>query len=421
MENINKSSNENSDKSNEEMKCNPQFTLVTLGSVGDGKSSLIRELTGIKTQRHSSEKKRNITIKPGYANLKIWECIECDLLTSSSSEDENLNCSCCETPLKLISHLSFADLPGHQELILTMMSSVSLMRGGICIVSAFEPIGKKPQLIQHLIAAKMANIDNLIICLNKLDLVTKELAKTRKKELDDLLEKLEIKPSIIIPTCFNKKLGISNLLKAIMNIYPPITQKENVNPILRTTRSFDVNKANTEYNNICGGVIGGTLTQGELKIGDEIEIRPGIISKDKSQPIITKILSLQTDGKNIDKISSGGLVAIGTDIDPYYCKGDLLMGSVVGKVGTLPQVYTEVTIKYNKLELEGIDIKWEPILDDVVFLQILNTNVEAKIIKNQDTNLTFKLIKPVCIEQKSKILVCKKIDSILKITGYGIF
>ena len=97
------------------------------------------------------------------------------------------------------------------------------------------------------------------------------------------------------------------------------------------------------------------------------------------------------------------------------------MGSVVGKVGTLPQVYTEVTIKYNKLELEGIDIKWEPILDDVVFLQILNTNVEAKIIKNQDTNLTFKLIKPVCIEQKSKILVCKKIDSILKITGYGIF
>jgi translation initiation factor 2 subunit 3 len=413
MENINKSS--------ENINETPLYTLVTLGSVGDGKSSLIRELTGIKTQKHSSEKKRNITIKAGFANLKIWECVDCDLLSSSSSEDNNLICSCCEKELKLVNHLSFADLPGHQELILTMMSSVSLVRGGICIVSAFEPISRKPQLIQHLIAAKMANIDNLIVCLNKLDLVSKEVAKTRKKELDDLLEKLEIKPSIIIPTCFNKKLGISNLLKSIMNIYPPVTQKENINPILRTTRSFDINKVNTEWTNIKGGVIGGTLTQGELKIGDEIEIRPGIISKDKSQPIITKILSLQTDGKDIDKINSSGLVAIGTDIDPYYCKGDLLIGSVVGKVGTLPPVYNELTIKYNKLELDGIDIKWEPILNDVVFLQILNTNVEAKIIKNEDNKLTFKLIKPVCIEANSKILVCKKIDSILKITGYGTF
>jgi len=265
----------------------------------------------------------------------------------------------------------------------------------------------------------MANIENLIICFNKLDLVTKEVAIARKKELDDLLEKLEIIPSIIIPTCFNKKLGISNLLKAIMNIYPPNFEEKSTNPIFRITRSFDINKSNVEWFDVKGGVIGGTLTQGELKIGDEIEIRPGIISKDKSQPIITKILSLQTDGKNMDKISSGGLVAIGTEIDPYYCKGDMIIGNVVGKVGTLPPVYNEVAFKFNKLELEGIDIKWEPILNDVVSLQILNTNVEAKLIKNEDDILTFKLIKPVCIEANSKILVCKKIDSILKIVGYG--
>lgn len=411
--------NNNNITCSENMNSRPLFNLATLGSVGDGKSSLIRELTGIRTQRHSSEKKRNITIKSGYANLKIWECNECDLLSSSSSEDENLNCACCASSLTLINHLSFADLPGHQELIFTMMSSVSLMRGGICIVSAAEPVSRKPQLIQHLIAAKMANIENLIICFNKLDLVTKEVAITRKKELDELLEKLDIKPYIIIPTCFNKKLGISNLLKAIMNLYPPKIEEQNTNAIFRITRSFDINKSNVEWFDVKGGVIGGTLTQGELKIGDEIEIRPGIISKDKSQPIITKILSLQTDGKNIDKINSGGLVAIGTDIDPYYCKGDMIIGNVVGKVGTLPPVYNEVTITFTKLELEGIDIKWEPILNDVVSLQILNTNVDAKLIKVEDGILTFKLAKPVCIEANSKILVCKKIDSILKIVGYG--
>ena len=411
--------NNNNITCSENMNNRPLFNLATLGSVGDGKSSLIRELTGIRTQRHSSEKKRNITIKSGYANLKILECIECNLLSSSSSEDENLNCTCCASSLKLINHLSFADLPGHQELIFTMMSSVSLMRGGICIVSAAEPVSRKPQLIQHLIAAKMANIENLIICFNKLDLVTKEVAVTRKKELDELLEKLDIKPYIIIPTCFNKKLGISNLLKAIMNLYPPKIEEQNTNAIFRITRSFDINKSNVEWFDVKGGVIGGTLTQGELKIGDEIEIRPGIISKDKSQPIITKILSLQTDGKNIDKINSGGLVAIGTDIDPYYCKGDMIIGNVVGKVGTLPPVYNEVTIKFTKLELEGIEIKWEPILNDLVSLQILNTNVDAKLIKTDDGILTFKLAKPVCIEANSKILVCKKIDSILKIVGYG--
>ena len=405
----------------------PNFNLGTLGSVSDGKSTMIYQLTGVKTQKHSSEKHRNITIKPGYANLKIWFCNECNNYESSASNQNEIKCKCCEEETQLVNHLSFVDCPGHAELILTMMGSVSLMKGAIVIVSAAETISKKPQLIQHLIAAKMANIDKLIICFNKLDLISHEVAIERKKELDQLLERLEIKPYIIIPTAFNKKLGIQNLLKAMMVVFQP-NIKESCNELqnesfFRITRSFDINKSSISWSDVNGGVIGGSLIHGELNIGDQVEIRPGILSKGKdgkfiNQPIITKILSLETDGLQITKLNPGGLVGIGTEIDPYYCKNDMLSGNIMGKIGTLPNVYNEIKLKYSKLD--DFDGKWDPKNGDTIFLQIGNVSVESRLVKFNKDNYIFNLLKPTCIEDDIKILVCKKDDGILKIVGFGI-
>lgn len=400
----------------------PIINLGTLGSVSDGKSTLIEKLTGIKTQRHSSEKKRNITIKSGYANLKIWECIECNNLLPTSSNFNETTCKYCENNCKIVHHLSFVDCPGHSELILTMMGSVSLMKGGIIIVSASESLDKKPQLIQHLLAAKLANITKLIICFNKLDLISKEVAIQRKYDLDELLIKLDIKPYIIIPTAFNKSLGINNILKAIMQLFP-INEINNNNEesFFRITRSFDVNKPGIAWSNISGGVIGGSLINGELNIGDIVEVRPGILSKSKdgkynNQPIITKILSLESDNIIIENIKSGGLVAIGTDIDPYYCKNDMLSGNILGKVGTLPNVYHDLKVEYTVLD--NFDDKWEPKNGDTIYLQIGNISCESRLLKFNNNIMNFQLIKPICIENNIKILVCKKIDGILNIVGY---
>jgi translation initiation factor 2 subunit 3 len=401
----------------------PNFNLGTLGSVSDGKSTMIYQLTGIKTQKHSSEKHRNITIKPGYANLKIWFCVECNNYESSASNQYEVNCKCCEESTNLVNHLSFVDCPGHAELILTMMGSVSLMKGAIVIVSAAEAVSKKPQLIQHLIASKMANIDKLIICFNKLDLVTKEVAIERKKELDQLLERLDIIPYTIIPTSFNKRIGIQNLLKAMMFVFPPKEKDISNKTFFRITRSFDINKSGTSWSDINGGIIGGSLIHGELNINDEIEIRPGILSKGKdgkfiNQPIITKILSLETDGIQLENLNPGGLVGVGTEIDPYYCKNDMLCGNVMGKIGTLPNVYNEVKLKYKKLdEFEG---NWNSKNGDTVFLQIGNVSVESRLAKFNKDNFTFSLLKPACIEDDAKILVCRKDDGILKIVGFGL-
>lgn len=395
------------------MKSQPILNIGCLGSVSDGKSTTVFQLTGTKTQRHSNEQTRNITIKPGYANMKVWEKDGEYTTTNSESVVDESN---------LVHHLSFVDCPGHQELILAMMGSVSLMKGAIVVVSAAEEISKKPQLIQHLAAAKMAGLEKLIVIFNKLDLITKETALHRKEELDSLLEKLNIKPKYIIPTALNKKLGLQNVIKAIMEVFPPELAEETSNSEFRITRSFDINKPGTNWDTIQGGVIGGSLMTGTLKVGDEIEIRPGQWAKNKTgdftiNPIRTFIKSIQTDKLSLTDIHPGGLVALGTEIDPFYCKDDKLSGSIIGLVGQLPHVYSSITMDINITDEFGGT--WTPKENTKVYLQIGNVNTEALLMKIEASNCTFQLSKPSCITDNALILICYNVDDILKIVGYG--
>jgi len=394
----------------------PITNIGMLGSVSDGKSSTVYQLTGTKTQKHSSELKRNITIKPGYANMKIYKD-KYDNLISSNSTDNVYG--------DLINHISFVDCPGHYELIMTMLSNIDLMQGAIVIVSAAEPISKKPQLLQHLIAIKMANFKNVIICLNKLDLVSKEVVLRRKQELDDLLEKLNIIPKAIIPICVNKKLGLNFLLENIMKFFSPNKINSSNTPQFRVSRSFDINRKNINYLDIEGGVIGGSLISGNLKVGDTIEIRPGIIQKkdDSFQciPLKSKVLSLQTDTTKLDTIIPGGLIGIGTDIDPYYCKNDNLVGNIIGLEGTLPEVYSEIKLKleYNFINFDENN-EWNPEVNEKINLQISTNNLNG-IINHIDNNiLSIKFNKPICID-KSMMIILSRINAkkVIEIIGYG--
>ena len=132
---------------NEKISKQPVLNVGMLGSVSDGKSTTVYQLTGTKTQKHSKKEKKNITIKPGYANMKIYKNDNHLSSTNSSKKMDG----------KLVNHISFIDCPGHYELIMTMLANIDLMKGAIVIVSAAEPINKKPQLLQHLMAVKIAN------------------------------------------------------------------------------------------------------------------------------------------------------------------------------------------------------------------------------------------------------------------------
>lgn len=390
------------------MNLQPIINIGMLGSVSDGKSTTVHSLTGIKTQRHSDEMKRNITIKPGYANMKIYK------------KDDILN----TTEGDLVHHVSFIDCPGHYQLIVTMMSCIKLMDGIILVVSAGEPIEKKPQLIHHIMAIKMSGIKNIIVLLNKLDLVKKSVAIERYSKLCELLNKYDIIPKVIIPVSMNHNIGVNNVLINIMKFMGPdkIIEKNKENPFFMISRSFDINHVNINYTDMVGGVIGGSLIGGTLKIGDEIEILPGIISKNPDntinyKPHYTKIISLKSETIELENISSGGLIGIGTNIDPFYCKKDAMIGMIAGLKGTLPPVYYEITIKYNEIKFD--DYEWAPFISKSMTVIVGTNSIEGKI-NNIDVNyINIKFNKPACISDDSLIILCDKTSDSFHIVAYG--
>ncbi len=393
-----------------QMNNQPILNIGCLGSVSDGKSTTVLQLTGIKTQKDSREQTRNITIKQGYANMKIWKDSTGKYSTTNSSEKKED----CE----LAHHISFVDCPGHQTLILTMLSSVSLMKGALVVVSAAEDIRTKPQLIQHLAAAKIAGLTKLIIIFNKLDLVTKEVALERYEQLNALLAELEIVPSYIIPTALSRKIGLQNVINAIMELFPPTSTVVDEDTEFKITRSFDINKPGINWDAVKGGIIGGGLITGKLKVGDAIEIRPGLISKTTASPIITTVLSMETDKIPLDNIRPGGLIGIATNVDPFYTKDDKLAGQIVGLKGTLPSIYTEIKLEPTLTTIFGGN--WTPQVKDKMFLQIGNVNTESELINITKSKFTFKLSKPCCIKNDSLIIICQPSDNdALKIVGYG--
>ena len=411
--------NDNSEVNNTFIQ--PVLNIGMLGSVSDGKSTCVQKCTGTKTQRHSSEQKRDITIKPGYANMKIWSDGETFYSTSSKPTSHTVDGTKC----KLVNHISFVDCPGHQELILTMLGSIKLMDAIIVVVSAAEPIEKKPQLIQHLAAVKLSGIKNVLVCLNKLDLIDMETANTRCNELNSLLKKFKIVPKnkFIIPTSFNQNIGIDWLLEEIMEhfILDEETNKD-VPACFLATRSFDINKTGSDWNEISGGVIGGSLFNGSLNVGDEVEIRPGVCGKKKdgtliAQPIRTKILSFKTDHESLETIRPGGLIGVGTEIDPYYCKDDLLSGNKIGLVGTLPSIYGTVKMSYKIID--DFDGDWKPKTNDTVNLQIGTLSISSTVSIFSKKEITFILSRPACIENKVSIMISHKEGGIMKIVAIG--
>lgn len=405
---------------------NPNIGM--LGSVGDGKSKCVQILTGHNPCTHSNEIIRNMTMKPGYRNLMI--CFNEKYYTikkkTKNKEKEKEN---------LVHHLSIIDCPGHQELIFIMLSSILLMKGAIVVVSAAEPLDKKPQLIQHLAAAKLANLP-IIICHNKLDLIDKRMAIKRKIDLDNKLKEIGIIPKAIVPTCFSRGYGVEFLLEEIVKHFPISKVNDDDEILFMSNRSFDINKPGTDAMDLKPGIIGGSLLSGKLSIGDEIVIRPGIYDKNSNGDLTfdefrTKITSIQSDKLSLDEIIPGGLMGLCTSVSPALCKDDGMSGQVISGLNNVPKVYSELTLN---LEITNIfDGNWVPKIGDNVFLQIGTVSLESKLMKiekptkadkkmiknKKNKNYVFKLLERPACGIDTIILVSRKENTGLKIVAYG--
>jgi translation initiation factor 2 subunit 3 len=166
--------------------------------------------------------------------------------------------------------------------------------------------------------------------------------------------------------------------------------------------------------------------QGEFNTGDEIEIRPGLLDekKDKYEPITSNIATLGTGAGLVERVRPGGLIAIGTKLDPTFVKSDSLIGSVVGHPNVLPNDIEEVTVEVHLFETAvGTQdmIKVEPIrIREPLRLNIGTAAILGTVTNSRDGKIEIKLKKPVCMMPKDRVAISRRIADRWRLIGVGI-
>ena len=194
----------------------PDINIGTCGHVSEGKSTLIKSITGISPMRYKSEKLKNLTIKLGYANSIIYQC-KCPDYNSYKCNVEELICSECNSEFQERKNISFVDCPGHQSFMGTMINGACLMDVALLVISANNPC-PQPQTTEHLKALTVMGVEKIIILQNKIDLVDKEGALKSLKEIKNFIKGTIAENSPIIPISAQLNININILLEHISKI-----------------------------------------------------------------------------------------------------------------------------------------------------------------------------------------------------------
>jgi translation initiation factor 2 subunit 3 len=394
----------------------PEVNIGILGHVDHGKSTLVEALTGKWPSVHSEELKRGITIRLGYADATFYKCPKCGTYLSS---DKCPKCFETAEPLRTV---SFVDAPGHESLMATVLTGSALMDGALLVIAADEKC-PLPQTREHLKTLEVVGIKNIIIIQNKIDIVTKERAEKNYEEIKNFVKDTIAESSPIIPVSAQQKINMNYLIEAIENFIPTPKKNPDKDPKMIIARSFDVNKPGTTPEKIMGGVIGGSIIQGKLKEGDEIEIKPGIRIGDKWKPVTTTIVSMQKAGEKIEEAGPGGLLGVLTKLDPSFTKADSLVGNVVGLTEKLPPVRLELKMKAKLLEravgtkemTEVANIK----VDENLLINVGTARSIGIVKKIRGNEIEMSLKIPICVDKNDRIVLSRQISGIWRLIGYG--
>ncbi|MHA1409402.1 MAG: translation initiation factor IF-2 subunit gamma [Candidatus Odinarchaeia archaeon] len=406
-----------------------EVNIGVVGHVDHGKTTLVQAMSGEWTDRHSEELKKGISIKLGYADVTIYKCPKCpppDCYTTEAIVNK-MKCDKCGSELEPVRKVSFVDAPGHEILMATVISGASLMDGALLLIAANEKC-PQPQTREHLAALEITGVKNIIIVQNKVELVSEKEALENYNQIKKFVKGTIAEKAPIIPTSaiFGKNIDV--LLYAIEKFIPTPKRDETKPSRMFIARSFDINKPGCEPAKICGGVIGGAIIQGRIKVGDTIEIKPGIaIEKDGKPaytPITTKVTSLKVGSTKLKEAKPGGLIGIGTKLDPSLTKGDGLIGNIAGEPGTLPPVLHiikfKVTLMKRVIGLEELiqvsKIKLgEPLMVNVGSAATVGVVVSS----TPDDIISLKLKRPVCGDVGQRIAISRNIKSRWRLIGWG--
>lgn len=419
------------------------INIGTIGHVAHGKSTVVKAISGVQTVRFKTELERNITIKLGYANAKIYKCDnpKCErpgnYKSFSSKKEMHPPCEVpgCDSTMTLQRHVSFVDCPGHDILMATMLNGAAVMDAALLLVAGNEPC-PQPQTSEHLAAVEIMKLKNILILQNKIDLVKEKDAASQYEEILTFIRGTVAEGSPIIPISAQMKYNVDVICEYICKKIPVPVRDFTSSPQLIVIRSFDVNKPGEEVASLKGGVAGGSILQGVLKIGDEIEVRPGIVTKDengavKCIPILSTIVSLFAEHNNLKIAVPGGLIGVGTRIDPTLTRADRLVGQVLGECGKLPDIFTELEISYFLLrrllgvKTEGTEKKKgggkikKLAKGDILMVNIGSTSTGARILQVKGDLAKVVLTAPVCSSEGEKLAISRRVEKHWRLIGWG--
>ena len=368
------------------MNVQSDVNIGLVGHVDHGKTTLTKALSGVWTDTHSEETKRGISIRLGYADIEFRKCPKCGEPECYTTADV---CEICGSETELINEHC-----------------------------------PQPQTKEHLMALDVIGVKDVIVVQNKIDIVSKERAIESYNEIKEFVKGTCAEDALIIPVSAQQGANMDILIEAMLNNIELPERKLDGSALMHVARSFDINKPGSGADKIKGGVIGGTLVQGKLKLGDTIEIRPGINNNNQRIYLTSEIIGLEANGKHVDEIGPGGLVGIATKLDPSLTKSDSLSGSVAGEEGTLPDVLDNFTMESHLLD-RVVGTKEErdvaPIkLKEPLMINCGTTTTIGVVTSTKKDVVDVSLKLPVCASPGDRVALSRRVGARWRLIGYGI-
>ena len=258
------------------------FCICTAGHVNHGKTSLVKSLTGLDTDRLVEEKKRGLSIELGYAKYQI---------------DKNL-------------YASIIDTPGHENFIRNMISGAHAVDQVILVVAANE--GIMPQTIEHLDIIKLLSINNVIFVISKIDLSTSEEISKIKKDINKIISKYSFKENEILEISNIQNTGVDKLKKIIRENITSSEKKSIQGGRFSVDRVFSLKGIGT--------IATGTLIGNTISNKSSLEILPN------SREL--KVKKLQAFNEDLETISPGSRVSINIQ---NFGTNEIKKGDIIGE------------------------------------------------------------------------------------------
>ena len=260
--------------------------IGTAGHVDHGKSTLVKALTGIDPDRLAEEKERGMTIDLGFA----W------LMLPGGHE------------------VSIVDVPGHESFIKNMLAGVGGIDVALLVIAADE--GIMPQTREHLAILDLLRVSSGVVALTKIDLVDQEWLELVQDEVREVLRSTSLSGAELIPCSAYTRQGLPELLAALDKVLGHGDEKRNLISQNNTRPRLPIDRVFSLAG--FGTIVTGTLQDGSLRVGQEIEILP--------QGLKARIRNMQMHQRRLETAYPGSRVALNI---PNVARSELARGNVV--------------------------------------------------------------------------------------------